>query len=415
MTWRQLNLGQAIHVKHGFAFKGEFFVNEGVHIVLTPGNFYEAGGFRMRPGKDRYYSGDVPSAYVLKAGDLIVAMTEQGPGLLGSSAFVPEDNRYLHNQRLGLIDWLDEEVLDKRFLCYLMNTNAVRAQISGSASGTKVRHTAPERIYRVSALVPDVPTQRHIADILSAYDDLIENNRRRIALLEQAARELYREWFVRLRFPGHEHVKVVDGVPEEWTRVRLGSLTTKIGSGATPRGGEASYKSSGTALFRSQNIYDYRFDPAGLAFIDDEQAKALSNVEVQSGDVLLNITGASVGRCCLAPRRFLPGRVNQHVMIIRADRNRVTSQFLLHAINSPENKGLLMNIARAGGATREALTKDDISDFFIRVPTPALLEIFDNQVASIFDQQEVLANQNDCLANARDLLLPRLMNGSIAV
>lgn len=319
------------------------------------------------------------------------------------------------NQHVAILR-ADPEKLNPKFLGHFMVSPEMQAQmLSWAGSGGTRKALTKKMIEGFEVPAPPLNEQGKIADILTAYDSIISINRRRIALLDQAARELYREWFVRFRFPGHEHVKVVDGVPEGWARLRLGSLTAKIGSGATPRGGEASYKSSGTVLFRSQNIYDYNFEPAGLAFIDDEQAKALSNVEVQSGDVLLNITGASVGRCCLAPRRFLPGRVNQHVMIIRADLNRVTSQFLLHAINSPENKGLLMNIARAGGATREALTKDDISDFFIRVPTPALLESFDNQVTSIVDQQEVLANQNDCLARARDLLLPRLMNGSIAV
>ena len=193
--------------------------------MLTPGNFNEEGGFRLRPEKERFYMGDIPDAYVLEAGDLIVAMTEQGPGLLGSSALIPENGKYLHNQRLGLIHNLDQKRLDKRFLYYLFNTRIVRGQISGSATGTKVRHTAPDRIYRVNVSVPsDTSEQKKIAGILSAYDDLIENNRRRIQLLEQAARLLYKEWFVHLRFPGHEHVQIKDGLPEGWERKTLGDI-----------------------------------------------------------------------------------------------------------------------------------------------------------------------------------------------
>ena len=156
---------------------------------------------------------------MLNEGDLIIAMTEQGPGLLGSSALIPDGGKYLHNQRLGLIQVIDNKALDKYFLYYRFNTRSVRGQISGSATGTKVRHTAPERIYRVKIAVPkNVKQQRRIASILSAYDDLIENNRRRIQLLEQAARLLYKEWFVHLRFPDHEHIKIKDGVPEGWER-----------------------------------------------------------------------------------------------------------------------------------------------------------------------------------------------------
>ncbi len=144
MSWREIQLGDAIHVKHGFAFKGQYFSDDGEHIVLTPGNFNEQGGFRLRPGKDRYYAGDIPEDYILDEGDLIVAMTEQGPGLLGSFAVIPKCDRYLHNQRLGLVQVLDNSVLDKQFLYYLFNTGSARGQINGSASGTKVRHTAPE-------------------------------------------------------------------------------------------------------------------------------------------------------------------------------------------------------------------------------------------------------------------------------
>ena len=107
MSWTEITLGEALRIKHGFAFQSAYFSDDGPYVVLTPGNFRERGGFRLRPEKDRAYLGDFPESYVLEEGDLIVAMTEQGPGLLGSSAIVPESNRYLHNQRLGLVEGLD--------------------------------------------------------------------------------------------------------------------------------------------------------------------------------------------------------------------------------------------------------------------------------------------------------------------
>ena len=115
-TRRNIKLGDAIHVRHGFAFKGQYFSDDGEFVVLTPGNFHEEGGFRLRPNKDRYYSATIPQDYVLENDDLIIAMTEQGPGLLGSSALVPQGGKYLHNQRLGLVDEIDTDTLDKRYL-----------------------------------------------------------------------------------------------------------------------------------------------------------------------------------------------------------------------------------------------------------------------------------------------------------
>ena len=186
-------LGELIEIKHGFAFEGQYFVDDGSYMLLTPGNFAEIGGFRDRGGKQKHYEGPVPSEFVLAPGDLLVAMTEQGEGLLGSTAFVPEGKPCLHNQRLGLIQPRYGAAVDLNFIYYLFNSRLVRAQIRASSSGTKVRHTSPIRIYAVLAPFPDVPTQRRIASILRAYDRMIEINRRRIALLGEMARRIFED------------------------------------------------------------------------------------------------------------------------------------------------------------------------------------------------------------------------------
>ncbi len=234
MTWLQVTLGDAIRIKHGYAFKGEFFRDNGRFVVLTPGHFHEEGGFRDRPDKDRFYDSDIPEDFILPEKALIIAMTEQGTGLLGSSALVPEGNKYLHNQRIGLVAITEPSILDTGYLYRLFNTRHVRAEINGSASGTKVRHTAPERIYRIIVSVPPTDTQRRIATVLEAYDSLIANNQRRIDLLEQTARLLFREWFVHFRFPGHEHVRLVDGLPEGWTRSVVGANVIFLSRGTPP-------------------------------------------------------------------------------------------------------------------------------------------------------------------------------------
>ena len=236
--------------------------------------------------------------------------------------------------------------------------------------------------------------------------------------MEKAARQLYEEWFVRLRFPGHKNVKFTDSplgrLPEKWACTMLGDITTKIGSGATPRGGEAAYQSHGIALIRSQNVYDDRFEDDGLAHISDTQADELANVTVEPRDILLNITGASVARCCMVPKRHLPARVNQHVMIIRPNPTSADPSFVLAAINSEGRKRQLLSYAQSGG-TREALTKDIVSNFQIVLPSKRLLQQFGEIAGEIHRQTDVLATQNVALRAARDLLLPRLMSGEIAV
>jgi type I restriction enzyme S subunit len=417
MTWREVQLGDYIRIKHGFAFKGEFFGESGSHVLLTPGNCYPRGGLRLKGEKEKYYVGDIPDDYILKTGDLIVVMTDlvNSAPILGGAFLIPEDDRYLHNQRLGLVEVQQGDVLDKDFLYYLLNSDSYRAQVRGSASGATVRHTAPERIYRVRVRVPaNVTEQKEIAQRLRSYDDLIANNTHRIELLEKSARLLFEEWFVRLRYPGHEHDKIVDGLTQGWRRVGLAEITTKIGSGATPRGGETAYLSEGITLIRSQNVYDFNFTDDGLAYINEDQAQRLANVEVERFDILLNITGASVGRCCMVPARHLPARVNQHVMIIRADPLRVNPYFLLCAMNSDERKRQLLSYAHVG-ATREALTKELISRFEILLPNGRTLHAFGEVARDLFVQGELLQEQNAKLLTARDLLLPRLMDGRIEV
>ena len=126
-----------------------------------------------------------------------------------------------------------------------------------------------------------------------------------------------------------------------WKTKKLKDLTTKIGSGATPRGGNGAYHKNGIPLIRSLNVYDLKFTYDDLAFINDEQAKKLDNVTVEKDDVLLNITGASVCRCASVPNRLVPARVNQHVSIIRADRKNLDGTFLKYLLVSPVYKGAL--------------------------------------------------------------------------
>lgn len=154
---------------------------------------------------------------------------------------------------------------------------------------------------------------------------------------------------------------------DDWPLEPLGELTAKIGSGATPRGGSSVYLESGVPFIRSQNVHDHRFSHEGLAFIGEAAAAALANVTVHPGDVLLNITGDSVARCCVAPSTSEPARVSQHVMIIRALSNRLEPRFLQGLLTTPATKSELFQRAGAG-ATRPALTKADLAGLAVPVP-----------------------------------------------
>lgn len=151
----------------------------------------------------------------------------------------------------------------------------------------------------------------------------------------------------------------------EWKEVRLGDVCSKIGSGATPSGGKEAYKGGDYHLIRSQNVLDFAFSKDGLASINDEQANKLKNVEIIQGDVLLNITGDSVARCCIVPSEILPARVNQHVAIIRPRKEELDNHYLLYYLQ--HYKRQLLQIASAG-ATRNAITKAMIENLILSCP-----------------------------------------------
>ena len=155
---------------------------------------------------------------------------------------------------------------------------------------------------------------------------------------------------------------------QDWVSSRLGDICSKIGSGATPRGGKEVYLNDGTfTLIRSQNIYNNSFSFDGLVYISEQHAANLKNVEVTTDDVLLNITGDSVARSCQVPKEILPARVNQHVAIIRPDPSKLSSHFLRYVLVSPEIQSMLLSWAGSGG-TRNALTKDMIESIIVHAP-----------------------------------------------
>lgn len=187
----------------------------------------------------------------------------------------------------------------------------------------------------------------------------------------------------------------------EWQDITLGELTTKIGSGATPRGGSNSYKDEGISLIRSQNVLDLQFTTDGLAFIDDEQADGLKNVIVEEKDVLLNITGDSVARVCMVPNFILPARVNQHVSIIRADTKKAVPEYLLYNLISQKEELLMQSEI---GATRKAITKGMIEQFELKIPPLEEQRAIASVLSSLDDKIDLLHRQNQTLEQMAETL-----------
>ena len=217
-------------------------------------------------------------------------------------------------------------------------------------------------------------TRQSLSPVLISYPKSLPEQQRIVAILDEAfsaismakanaeqnlknSKELFESYLQ----------GVFEKKGEEWEEKKLIEITNKIGSGATPRGGNESYKSEGISLVRSMNVHDFAFREKNLAFIDDKQAKELNNVTLQENDVLLNITGASVARCCIIPKEYLPARVNQHVSIIRTKNEIIDPIFLNLLLTSKFYKDQLLFTGEQG-ATRQAITKAQLEVFKIAFP-----------------------------------------------
>jgi type I restriction enzyme, S subunit len=413
MTWSDARLGDFVRIEHGFAFKGEHFKEAGKHVVLTPGHFHEQGGFRARPGKDRFYAAPYPERYLLSAGDLIVAMTEQGEGLLGSAALIPEDDKYLHNQRIGLVKKKSRDA-DHRFFYYLFNTDYVREQIRNSSSGAKVRHTSPERMYAAKVRVPPKATQTRIAAILSAYDDLIANNQRRIALLESMAEEIYREWFVRMRFPGAEQTDFSKGVPKAWAPLKL-STYCDIVKGKSYAAEDLTEDDSAMPFVTLKSFNrggGYRAD--GLKFYKGEYKE---RQVVKQGDLIMAVTDMTQDRVVVGQSARIPnigdrgGVISLDVMRLVPIQAEPTFLYLFLRFS-----GFASYIKEfANGANVLHLKPDLVGRQEVVLPPRDLQEKLSKLAEPMLREAEHLSEISEKLTQTRDALLPRLISGKLKV
>jgi type I restriction enzyme, S subunit len=332
---------------------------------------------------------------VPQAGDLILA--REAP--VGNVAIIPEGLKVCLGQRTVLIR-PDRRQVDPNYLVYLLLGDEIQGRIQSLSNGATVHHLNVKDIkeLRLPSL-PPLPIQRKIAGILAAYDELIENNTRRIAILEEMARELYREWFVRFRFPGHEGVRMVESVlgaiAEGWRVARLGDVCT-VTMGQSPS--SEFYNEAGEGLPFHQGVKDF-----GPRFPTDRVYCTVLDRVAERGDILLSVR-APVGRLNIATKRIVIGRG------LCAIRSKIGSQaYLFQQLKEVFHEEDIMG----NGAIFKAVTKSDVLAIRVIQPPPDVIAAFEEAVRPTFRQLEVLTEQNKTLRSTRDLLLPRLVSGEV--
>jgi type I restriction enzyme S subunit len=384
--WREVTLGELLTVKHGYAFKGEHFVPSGEEVVLTPGNFRIGGGLQLRDGKERYYVGAYPKEFQLSPGSLLVVMTDltQDAPILGSPAFIPESPAMLHNQRLGLVQIEDHAEVDRRFLFYLLLADTTRSQVRATATGSTVRHTAPGRIRAVRVKVPSLSVQRNIGEILGAMDDLIENNRLRIELLEQMAQAIYLEWFVRFRYPGHEDANFVDSplgpIPEGWEATTIGAVAElrygKALKAANRRGGS-------------------------VAVVGSSAVVGWHDESLVAGPAIVVGRKGNVGNVIWVPGPCWPIDTAYYV----------STDLPLQYVRDQLTTAEFINTH----AAVPGLSRDQAYSLPFLLPPTALMAAYSEVSDTLGGSVESLRQQLNQLASIRDLLLPKLVTGEIDV
>ena len=297
----------------------------------------------------------IPENKKVTKGSLIICTANGSKSHLGKVALIDEDYDYAFGGFMGLIK--PKENLNSNFLFYIMASGNYKKFIDALSNGVGINNLKFGDLGEFEIPVPPLPEQQRIVAILDEAFAAIAKAKANAQQNLKNAKELFESYLQ----------GVFENKGEGWEEKTLKDVTTKIGSGATPRGGNESYKTEGISLIRSMNVHDFEFRQKNLAFIDDKQAKELNNVTLEENDVLLNITGASVARCCIIPKEYLPARVNQHVSIIRAKKEIIDTGFLNLLLTSKFYKDQLLFTGEQG-ATRQAITKAQLEVFRITFP-----------------------------------------------
>lgn len=337
------------------------------------------GEFDLTDLREMRFEHHESERYGLKYGDII--MCEGGePGRCA----IWKDQRPSMMIQKALHRIRPHDCLLPEFLYYFFLYTGRSGNLSPLFTGSTIKHLPREKLALVDVPVPSHATQVNICEILSAYDDLIENNRRRIQLLEQSARLLYKEWFVHLRFPGHEHARIIDGVPEGWERKILGDLLTLQRGFDLPL---SNRQEGQIPIYASTGINGYH------------------NTAKANGPGVVTGRSGSLGTVMYVPGDYWPLNTTLWVKEFKL----VRPLFAFHLLMS-------MHLEQYnGGAAVPTLNRNDVHRIEVLSPPTVLLSMFDDQAQVIADQIDTLEKMSAQLMQARDLLLPKLMNGEIAV
>lgn len=376
-----------------------------------------------RQGPYRYYGAqsviDHIDAYLFDGEYILIA--EDGANLVTRNepiAFLVDGQFWVNNH--AHIVRGKSQVADNYFLKAWLNN----ANIAGFVTGVAQPKLSQQNLKQIKIPLPPYDVQRAVTNILSAYDNLIENNRRRMALLEESAQLLYQEWFVHLRFPGHEHSMFVDSVlgriPTDWKVLKLDELKAneRYAINGGPFGsklGTRDYVPSGVPVIRGGNLSESgRFRAEDFVFVTDEKASELHANLAKPGDIVVTQRG-TLGQVGIIPKRpgFEHYLISQSQMKVTLNESLAKTIYIFYVLKSLETNASIKNRAASSGVPH--INLGILKNLEILLPPHWLQELFTEYAGDVEKAVELYAARNRLLASARDLLLPRLMSGEVSV
>lgn len=394
MSYPRVPIGDLVSLRQGFAINKNtkhHISDESTALPLL----------RIADMKDKvqnvFVKDTIPAHFIAKPEDIIYTRTGQ-VGLVFTDQY-----GVIHNNCFTVTP-NDAKTLNRYYLYYVLQSEDFYSAANNLASGA-AQPDLPHGAFRsIEIPVPPLASQMRIAEILKGYDDLIENNQKQIKLLEEAAQRLYKEWFIDLRFPGHETTPIVDGVPEGWEQNTINSIID-LQSGFAFK--SADFCDSGKyKIVTIKNVQDGLFEGQNVSRIDDIPARMPAHCRLGDGDILLSLTG-NVGRVCVVNgQNYL---LNQRVAKIKSD----YTAYAYCLFRSSDMFTAMGNLAN--GAAQQNLSPIKTGQIRILIPPVDLLVRFEVAVSVYMKQMLNLNKQIELLQQARDRLLPKLMSGEIEV
>ena len=397
-------LSEYAAIQPGFAFKSNRFTDDPSDVALVKGENLQQGFIDWAASK--YWpveDADNHKKYDLEVGDIVLAMDRPWVTAGLKWAYIKDhDPKSLLVQRVARLRV--KKGLDQTYLRCLISSGYFSNYIQPIVTGVNVPHISGKQIGDFKIPLPPPPIQKKIAAILSAYDDLIENNKRRIALLEKMAEEIYREWFVRMRFPGHEKATFVKGVPEGWEVRPFSELVEINPPERIDKGEEKPFVGMGDLSL------------ASMFFEHKEMRKGSSGSKFRNGDVLFPRITPSLEN---GKRGFVmtlaDGQVGFGSTEFIVLREKVIGPEHIYLLSCSSGFRKHAELSMTGASGRQRVKEDCFTFFLLKTPPPDLRNQFSDTMKPFFSEIKLLAQQIANLAQTRDLLLPRLISGKRSV